>query len=128
MTDLDKTEWPREIWMAERDEYDQGVVTAVLSEYATVARWEGDKERDRDFHRYVDADILESQERYYRPQIEYARAKAWDEAAAVCTEWFGTPDADDIARILHACILDLKDYEGGQNDQSTNQSRPRHRP
>ena len=59
----DQIEWPREIWMGEREEYDQGVVTAVLSEHATVARWEGDKERDREFHRYVDADIHESAER-----------------------------------------------------------------
>lgn len=66
-------EWPREIWMAERDEHDQGVVSAVLSEHATVARWEGDKERDRDFHRYVDADIHESQERYFKSQLEAER-------------------------------------------------------
>lgn len=50
--------------------------------YATVARWDGDKERDREFHRYVDADIYESLKRYFRHQLEQARAKALDEAAA----------------------------------------------
>ncbi|WP_422028083.1 hypothetical protein [Roseovarius sp.] len=61
MSDL---EWPREIWMAERDEHDQGVVSAVLSEHATVVRWEGDKQRDREFHRYVDEDIYDSHAKY----------------------------------------------------------------
>lgn len=65
MSESEPMEWPREIWMAERDELDQGVVSAVLSEHATVARWEGDEERDRDFHRYVDADIHDSAERYH---------------------------------------------------------------
>lgn len=64
MAETDAIEWPREIWMAERDEHDQGVVRAVLSEHATVARWEGDTERDREFHHYIDADIHESAERY----------------------------------------------------------------
>ena len=75
----DQIEWPREIWMGEREEHDQGVVTAVLSEHATVARWEGDKERDREFHRYVDADIHESAERYYKARIAAAEAER-DEA------------------------------------------------
>lgn len=47
-------DWPKEIWMAEREDYDQGVVSAVLSEHATIARWAGDTERDREFHRYLD--------------------------------------------------------------------------
>lgn len=79
----DQIEWPREIWMGEREEHDQGVVTAVLSEWATVARWEGDKERDREFHRYVDADIHESAERYYKARIAAAEAAAYRKAA----EW-----------------------------------------
>ena len=74
MTDQDHIEWPREIWMGEREKHDQGVVTAVLSEHATVARWEGDKERDREFHRYVDADIHESAVRYYRVRLATAEA------------------------------------------------------
>ena len=77
MTDVDTSaeavEWPREIWMAEREDHDQGVVSAVLSEYATVARWEGDKERDRDFHKYVDGDIHDTAERYYQSIIEAER-------------------------------------------------------
>lgn len=73
MTDQAQIEWPREIWMAERQEHDQGVVSAVLSEFATVARFEGDKERDRDFHRYVDADIYESAEKYYESQLAAER-------------------------------------------------------
>ncbi|MEO1950873.1 hypothetical protein [Thioclava sp.] len=75
MADQDPIEWPREIWMAERDEHDQGVVSAVLSEHATVARFAGDKERDREFHRYVDADIHESAERYYEAKLEEMRAR-----------------------------------------------------
>ena len=91
-------EWPREIWMAERDEHDQGVVNAVLSEHATVARWEGDKERDRDFHHYIDADIHESAERYWKGQIESERdARQKAEAAlrqkdAAMTELFRRMD------------------------------------
>ena len=42
MSETETIEWPREIWMAERDEHDQGVVHAVLSEWATVARWVSD--------------------------------------------------------------------------------------
>lgn len=76
-------DWPREIWMAERDENDQGVVRAVLSEHATVARWEGDEERDCAFHRYVDADIYESAERYHagrREALLVERDEAWNAA------------------------------------------------
>lgn len=74
MSEPPRQEWPREIWMAERDEYDQGVVSAVLSEHATVARWEGDGERDRDFHRYIDADIHDSAERYFLSMLLNARS------------------------------------------------------
>ena len=83
----DQIEWPREIWMGEREEHDQGVVTAVLSEHATVARWEGDKERDREFHRYVDADIHESAERYYKARIAAAEAAAYRKAADARGLW-----------------------------------------
>lgn len=69
--------WPREIWMAEREDHDQGVVHAVLSEHATISRWEGDTERDRDFHRYVDADIYDSSEKYHR--VRYAAIEAENE-------------------------------------------------
>lgn len=68
MTETPQQEWPRDIWMAERDDHDQGVVMAVLSEHATVARWAGDPDRDNEFHRYIDADIHESLERYCKAQ------------------------------------------------------------
>lgn len=73
-TDLDALEWPREIWMAEREDHDQGVVSAVLSEQATVARFAGDVERDRDFHRYVDGDIYDSADRYHETMTANLRA------------------------------------------------------
>lgn len=75
MTNDNKIEWPREIWMAERDDHDQGVVSAVLSEHATVARFEADKERDREFHRYVDGDIYDSAEKYHRTLLDEAKAE-----------------------------------------------------
>jgi hypothetical protein len=59
--------------MAERDDHDQGVVRAVLSEHATVARFEGDTERE--FHHYIDADIHQSAERYYEQKLEEMRAR-----------------------------------------------------
>jgi pyridoxal/pyridoxine/pyridoxamine kinase len=62
--------------MSGPDEHDQGVVTVVLSEHATIGRWEGDKERDRDFHRYVDADIHDSAKRYYKATLEEERNNA----------------------------------------------------
>ena len=73
--DTDELKWPREIWAAERDEFDPTGIY-VLSEHATIARFAGDHERDREFHRYVDADILESTERYYKAQLESERDRA----------------------------------------------------
>lgn len=66
--------WPEEVWMAELDEHHNGTGMVVLSEFATVPRWEGDDERDCEFQRYVDADIHESAERYYQDQIAKLRA------------------------------------------------------
>lgn len=71
----DDTEWPREIWMADRDNHDQGVADVVLSEHATIPRYEGDTERDREFHRYVDGDIFESAERYHKARLETLTAE-----------------------------------------------------
>ncbi|ANB33460.1 hypothetical protein M2324_003869 [Rhodovulum sulfidophilum] len=65
-------EWPREIWAAECGEHDADG-RHVFSEHATVPRWEGD--RDCEFHRYVDGDIAESQERYFREMLSAARAR-----------------------------------------------------
>lgn len=93
MTQTDtEIEWPREIWMAERDEHDQGVVRAVLSEHATVARWEGDSERDREFHHYIDADIYVSAQRYHDTKLAAITAerdtlaKQAEDCARSCAE------------------------------------------
>lgn len=67
--------WPREIWMAERHEHDQGLIYGVLSEHATISRFDGDKERDREFHHYIDADIHESAERYHKARYEALEAQ-----------------------------------------------------
>ncbi|MET3602197.1 hypothetical protein [Martelella mangrovi] len=65
----DEKGWPREIWAAEPGEFDP-VGSYVTSEHATVARHAGDAERHKAFHRYVDADIFESAEKYWRTQLE----------------------------------------------------------
>lgn len=87
MSDEPQIEWPREIWMAEREDHDQGVVSAVLSEWATVARWDGDKERDREFHRYVDEDIFETTERYWKERAEKAEAALAEKQALFDRLW-----------------------------------------
>lgn len=97
MTDQTEIEWPREIWMAEREEYDQGVVTAVLSEHATIARFEGDTERDLVFHRYVDGDIYDSSEKYWRSRIQTEQARL---VAAIAIE------RERCARIAETYALD----------------------
>ena len=118
---MDDLKWPREIWMAERDEHDQGVVSAVLSEHATVARWEGDKERDREFHHYIDADIFESAERYFKVQIEAmqarvaaARRDAFEEAAKACEKI--EDDYDDDWRKGGKSDSHLEGMSDGAND------------
>lgn len=68
------SKWPEEIFLAELDEHHNGTGMVVLSQFATVPRWEGDDERDCEFQRYVDADIHESAERYYKDQIAKLRA------------------------------------------------------
>lgn len=40
----------------------------VFSVHATIARFDGDIEREREFHRYVDADIFDSEQRYHEHQ------------------------------------------------------------
>ncbi|NDK36820.1 hypothetical protein [Rhodovulum sulfidophilum] len=66
-------QWPREIWAAQPDP-DDADGRHVFSEHATVPRWEGD--RDCEFHRYVDGDITDGQERYFREMLSAARARA----------------------------------------------------
>ncbi|MGQ3486078.1 hypothetical protein [Roseovarius pacificus] len=72
----DEIEWPREIWLAELDQHHNGQAHAALSEHATVPRWEGDEERDREFHMYVDADIHDSAERYQTERLRIALERA----------------------------------------------------
>ncbi|MBU3262103.1 hypothetical protein KPG71_18940 [Roseovarius sp. PS-C2] len=72
----DEIEWPREIWLAALDQHHNGQAHAVLSEHATVPRWEGDKERDREFHKYVDADIYDSAEKYQAERLRIALERA----------------------------------------------------
>jgi hypothetical protein len=87
MPDEQQIEWPREIWMAECEDHGQGVVSAVLSVHATVARWEGDKEREREFHRYVDEDIFETTERYWKERAEKAEAALAEKEALLDRLW-----------------------------------------
>lgn len=126
MSEPDSIEWPREIWMAERDDHDQGVVRAVLSEQATVARFEGDKERDREFHRYVDGDIFDSQAKYYSAERERLRAeverllKAGDRLSFCAQTSGGTAGQDDdlIAAInewqLARCAVATREVKRGE--------------
>lgn len=69
-TGAEAVAWPHEIWMAELDEHHNGTGMVVLSQFATVPRWEGDDERDCAFQRYVDADIYESAERYHKERYD----------------------------------------------------------
>lgn len=66
-------DWPRQIWMAERTEHDQGVVSAVLSEHATIARYEGDRLAALEYHPYVDMDVWVSAEKYWRGRVDHMR-------------------------------------------------------
>jgi len=90
MSDADTSkaavEWPREIWMAERDDHDQGIVSAVLSEHATVARWAGDSERDKEYHHYIDMDVYDSAEKYHAARYDAlaAEREALVEAERLC--------------------------------------------
>jgi hypothetical protein len=68
--------WPREIFAAEI-KHDEHEVTGiyVTSEFATVARYEGDAEREREFQRYVDGDIYDSAEKYWKNRADIAEAR-----------------------------------------------------
>lgn len=70
------TSWPREIWAFEVDHSAfETSGTYALSEFATMPRFEGDNERDRDSKRYIDADILESSEKYHAQRYEKLSAE-----------------------------------------------------
>lgn len=40
----------------------------VFSVHATIARFDGDIDREREFHCYIDADIFDSEQRYHEHQ------------------------------------------------------------
>jgi len=73
MSDAEQPQWPREIWCAPVGEHEFSG-DYVLSEWATVPRWEGDTERDRDWHRFIDADIYDSADKYWRDRLEAQEA------------------------------------------------------
>lgn len=75
MSDAEQPQWPREIWCAPVGEHEFSG-DYVLSEWATVPRWEGDTERDRDWHRFIDADIYDSADKYWRARLEAQEALA----------------------------------------------------
>ena len=93
----DEIEWPREIWMAERDDHDQGVVSAVLSEHATIARFEGDTESERAYHRYVDGDIFDSSEKYWRARLD----QKIDSLTVKRLVWYGPTTDDATGMVRH---------------------------
>lgn len=130
MTDLDTTEWPREIWAFAIDYSEHEVSgTYATSEWATVPRWEGDPERDRPSQRYVDGDIYDSAERYWRERVEALEAKLTDaerrgaermreRAAQYVDDWFSgfiesgekSCSLDDMIQAIRA--IPLAEEEG----------------
>lgn len=75
MTDTsDDPIWPREIWAFERAELEH-TGTHVFDVVATVPRWDGDEERERNHQCYIDKDIFDSQEKYYKVQMEALAAE-----------------------------------------------------
>lgn len=66
----EQAQWPREIFAAEiKHEEHEHSGTYVLSEHATGPRWEGDAERDREWHEYVDKDIHDSAVKYWKVRL-----------------------------------------------------------
>lgn len=56
----DDIDWPEEIWLAELDQHHNGWGSVMLSEFGT-----GCPQTDREFQRYVDADIYDSATKYW---------------------------------------------------------------
>lgn len=104
-TDAEETKWPREIWAAKMGEFEPTGIY-VCSEFATVARWEGDKERDREFQRYVDGDIHDSLEKYYKAQLEAERDRATRLDAALRLK---EAAMEELFRRLDAAGVDTSD-------------------
>lgn len=76
MSDMTEIEWPREIWAFAIDysEFETSG-TYATSQFATIPRWEGDSERERPVQRYVDGDVYDSADRYWRERVETLEAK-----------------------------------------------------
>ena len=66
MSEAPEHNWLREIWAKMPDECDVNGMYQFSAE-ATIARFEGDED---EYQKYVDADILESSEKYYKHQLE----------------------------------------------------------
>lgn len=66
MSEAQERIWPRAIWAAELSKHANGQGDFVTSVHATLPRFEGDDKRNRAFHSYVDADILETSEKYWK--------------------------------------------------------------
>lgn len=109
MADTDPIEWPREIWMAELDEHHNGTGMVVLSEHATVPRWEGDDERDCNFQRYIDADIHDSAERYYEAKLEEMRGRIKALRGWIEDEAADRGEADAAYEVHRQCAFALSE-------------------
>lgn len=117
MSDAEQPQWPREIWCAPVGEYEFSG-DYVLSEWATVPRWEGDTERDRDWHRFIDADIYASADKYWRARLEAQEALLREAMAAlgklhhaVCGETgFAQCVRDDSKTLYPWPALDVADH------------------
>lgn len=84
MTDSKAPNWAREIFAAEiKHDGHEVSGTYVLSEHATLPRWDGDDERDRQWQCYVDKDIYDSAEKYWRQRVDAEREAALTKAADV---------------------------------------------
>jgi len=66
----------------------------------TVPRWEGDTERDRDWHRFIDADIHDSADKHWRARIEAYEALLKEAMAAPAERDGGTHDSATLAKLL----------------------------
>jgi hypothetical protein len=106
MTD-DTPDWPREIWMAEREAHHQGVVTATVFDPDAAFDVPDTIDPAWAFHRYVDGDIHDSMERYYQHQLEAERAdrtrlaRALAEAASTITDLYRRLAANEAEAQAH---------------------------
>lgn len=120
MSDAEQPQWPREIWCAPVGEYEFSG-DYVLSEWATVPRWEGDTERDRDWHRFIDADIYDSADKYWRSRLEAQEALLREAMAALhqyISDMRYPPERDSRDRRIawaQATLAKLRSHMGGSH-------------